>query len=155
MSDRKLLHFIPTNKKDLGSYVSRLQSCVVLLSLYSSGSQFILKPAPRPEGKIIFAPLALFDALFFVSEKFTPQEVPSRNPNWEPLLYSVRCCIYNATLVFVYFLSVRFFLLMHVFYKGLKMYQWDDPVYFRYYRRGCEVILLDVSNKLYVLWKLW
>ena len=43
--------------------------------LYVSGSQFILKPAPRPEGKIIFAP---FGVLFFVlSEECAPQEVPS------------------------------------------------------------------------------
>ena len=63
-----------------------------------SGSQFILKPAPRPEGKIIFAPLAPFDVLFFVlSKKFAqrrshpkksflaPPGVAS-TPNWEPLL---------------------------------------------------------------------
>jgi len=37
--------------------------------------------------KIMFAPLALFDVLFFVlsrevrTEKFAPQEVPSRTPN--------------------------------------------------------------------------
>jgi len=34
--------------------------------IYSSGSQFILKPVPCPEGKIIFAPLAPFNALFFI-----------------------------------------------------------------------------------------
>jgi len=40
-----------------------------------------LKPAPRPEGKIIFAPLAPFDVLFFVlSETFATQEVPSCTP---------------------------------------------------------------------------
>ena len=60
---------------------------IVFESSMASGSQFILKPAPRQEGKIIFAPLAPFDVLFFVlSEKFAPQEVPSRTPTWEPLL---------------------------------------------------------------------
>jgi len=47
----------------------------------SSGSQFILKPAPRPEGKIIFAPLVPFDVLFCVLSEVRTQEVPSRNAN--------------------------------------------------------------------------
>ena len=34
--------------------------------LQSSGSHFILKPPPRPDGKIIFAPLDSFDVMFFV-----------------------------------------------------------------------------------------
>jgi len=51
---------------------------VLIGMLKNIGSQFILKPASRPEGKIIFAP---FDVLFFVlSEKFAPQEVPPRIP---------------------------------------------------------------------------
>ena len=55
---------------------------------YSSGSEFILKPAPRPDGKIIFTTLELFEVMFFVLpslisivEKLAPQEVSSRTPN--------------------------------------------------------------------------
>ena len=36
----------------------------ILQNLYINGSQFILKPTARPEGKIIFAPLAPFDVLY-------------------------------------------------------------------------------------------
>ena len=34
--------------------------------VYDSCSQFILKPAPGPEGKIIFAPLAPFDVRTYI-----------------------------------------------------------------------------------------
>jgi len=37
----------------------------ILSLLHGSGSQFIAKPAPSPEGKIICAPLAPFDVFFF------------------------------------------------------------------------------------------
>ena len=62
---------------------------VFIAIFYNSGSQFILKPAPRPDEKIIFAPLASFDIMFFGltslisivrEEKFAPQEVSSRTP---------------------------------------------------------------------------
>ena len=70
--------------------------------MYSSGSQFILKPAPPQEWKIIFAPLAPFDVLFFVlSEKFAQRRSHPKKyllappegantPNWEPLMYRIR-----------------------------------------------------------------
>jgi len=34
-----------------------------------------LKPAPRPEGKIIFAPLAPFDVLFFIIREVSTETV--------------------------------------------------------------------------------
>ena len=39
-------------------------SVLIITTLYRNGSQFILKPVPRPNGKIIFAPFALFDVMF-------------------------------------------------------------------------------------------
>jgi len=44
---------------------------VFALFVYGSSSQFILKPAPCPEGKIIFAPFVPFDVLFFVLSSLT------------------------------------------------------------------------------------
>jgi len=51
--------------------------------LYSSDSQLILKPAPHLVGKIIFAPLAPFDVLFFVLSSLTSTvaKVPTTR-NW-------------------------------------------------------------------------
>jgi len=48
-----------------------------------SGSQFVLKPAPRLEGKVIFSPLARFDVLFYGLSSLTSivSKVP-RTRNW-------------------------------------------------------------------------
>jgi len=56
-----------------------------------------LKPAPRPEGKIIFAPLAPFDVLFFVlSEKFAQTSSHPKKPLLENCCWSKSNLIYSV-----------------------------------------------------------
>jgi len=67
-----------------------------------------LKPAPRPERKIVFAPLASFHVLFFVlSEKFAPQRSPFSHPQLRTAALTHGCDLTDVLATFRFALFVK------------------------------------------------